>query len=121
MNLAAYDKVGSITKVKSKRYSSNNYPYIVTREIKKRKYYCYVSRYDPASDNNVLYLVLLDDKPEDRQVCRTRMDDYGRLKFNLSPAAEIYDIKPNVKYDVSISVETQADDGDIYRVDISMI
>ena len=49
------------------------------------------------------------------------MDDYGRLKFNLSPAAEIYDIKPNVKYDVSISVETQADDGDIYRVDISMI
>ena len=117
MNLSAYDKIsGSPTK--SKLYMSNNYPYIVTREVKYRKYYCFVKRYDPSIETDNLFLVLLDDKPEDRQVARVRRDDYGRLKFNLSQARDIIDLVPNKKYNIGLYLETQADDGDIYRIEL---
>ena len=116
MNLAAYDSITnnkSVTKVCT--YST--YPYIITREVRYRKYYCYVKRYEPNLGNNVLYLVLLDDKPIDRQVCKTRLDNYGRLKFNLSSVKNIFNL--NIKqYNIKLSIETQADDGDIYKIEL---
>lgn len=118
MNLVAYDKVGT-TIHKSKIYNDNKIPYIVTREVRKRKYYCYVKRYDPEKGCNVYFLVLLDDAPTDRQYCRTRMDDYGRLKFNLGPIQEIVRGKFEDKIlNIVLSQETIADDGDIYRIEI---
>ena len=118
MNLAAYDSITnnkSVTKVCT--YST--YPYIITREVKKRKYYCYVKRYEPNLGTTLLFLVLLDDKPDDRQVCKTRQDEYGRLKFNLSPAVEVFNLIPNHRYDVELTLDTEADDGDVYKVNIS--
>lgn len=117
MNLSAYDKIsGSPTK--SKLYMSNNYPYIITREVKYRKYYCFVKRYDPSTETDNLFLVLLDDNPEDRQVAGVRRDDYGRLKFNLSQARDIINLVPNKNVNVHLTLETQADDGDIYRIEL---
>ena len=66
-----------------------------------------------------MFLVLLDDKPDDRQVCKTRQDEYGRLKFNLSPAVEVFNLIPNHRYDVELTLDTEADDGDVYKVNIS--
>ena len=118
MNLVAYDSIINSSN-KTKIYTNCNYPYIITREVKKRKYYCYVKRYEPDLGTNILYLVLLDDKPNDRQVCKTRQDEYGRLKFNLSPASSVINLIPNKRYDVELSLETEADDGDIYKVNIN--
>ena len=118
MNLAAYDSIGGKSS-KTKIYTCSNYPYIITREVKKRKYYCYVKRYEPNLGTTLLFLVLLDDKPDDRQVCKTRQDEYGRLKFNLSPAIEIFNLIPNHRYDVELILDTEADDGDVYKVNIS--
>ena len=118
MNLAAYDSIGSKSG-KTKIYTCSNYPYIITSEVKKRKYYCYVKRYEPNLGATLLFLVLLDDKPDDRQVCKTRQDEYGRLKFNLSPAIEIFNLIPNHRYDVELILDTEADDGDVYKVNIS--
>ena len=119
MNLAAYDNINDVKYSKTKIYSCSNYPYIITREVKKRKYYCYVKRYDPNLGINILFLVLLDKKPDDRQVCKTRQDEYGRLKFNLSPAISVFNLIPNNRYDVELTLETEADDGDIYKVEIN--
>ena len=117
MNLAAYDKLNSNSN-ESKLYLSNNYPYIITREVKYRQYYCFVKRYEPSIDDSVFYLVLLDDKPSDRTVNKTRRDNYGRLKFNISTLANKNNIFKSGKVDISLSLETQADDGDIYKLDI---
>lgn len=117
MNLSAYDKISG-PPTKTIIYNSNNYPYIVTREVKKRKYYCYVTRYEPNTNEYNIFLVLLDDKPTDRCVAKVRMDNYGRFKFNLSRIKSVINIKENKSIGVNLSLETEADDGDIYKIDL---
>lgn len=117
MNLAAYDKVSG-TPTKSKIHTYSGFPYIITREVKYRKYYCFVTRYEPTINDTILYLVLLDDNPPDRPVARTRRDNYGRLKFNMSILANKYNIPQSKQVNIKLSRETQADDGDIYKLEL---
>ena len=117
MNLAAYDKING-TPTKSKIHTYSGFPYIITREVKYRKYYCFVTRYEPKINDTILYLVLLDDNPTDRAVVRTRRDNYGRLKFNMSILAGKYNIPQCKQTNIKLSLETQADDGDIYKLKI---
>ena len=117
MNLSAYDKVTTTTS-QTKLYLSNKYPYIVTREVKYRKYYCFVTRYEPSFNDTILYLVLLDDKPSDRTVAKTRRDDYGRLKFNMSIVGNKYNFPVGNNPRIKLILETEADDGDIYKIEI---
>ena len=108
MNLVAYDKVSG-TPTKSKIHTYSGFPYIITREVKYRKYYCFVTRYEPTINDTILYLVLLDDNPPDRAVAKTRRDNYGRLKFNIPQGKQV---------NINLSQETQADDGDIYKLEL---
>ena len=117
MNLAAYDKVSN-TPTKSKIHTYSGFSYIITREVKYRKYYCFVTRYEPTINDTILYLVLLDDNPPDRAVAKTRRDNYGRLKFNMSIIANKCNISQSKQVNVKLSLETQADDGDIYKFEI---
>lgn len=117
MNLSAYDRIKS-NPTKSKIYINNSYSYIITREVKHRKYYCFVKRYEPSTDENVLFLVLLDDKPDDRTVSKVRIDNYGRYKFNLSVIRDYLDVSKNKIIDIKLTLETEADDGDIYKLEI---
>ena len=117
MNLVAYDKVSG-TPTKSKIHTYSGFPYIITREVKYRKYYCFVTRYEPKINDTILYLVLLDENPPDRAVARTRRDNYGRLKFNMSILAGKYNIPQGKQVNVKLSIETQADDGDIYKLEL---
>lgn len=116
MNLSAYDTIDSIKK-KTRVYNNRTlYPYIITREVKYRPYYCYVKRYSPALDCNVYFLVLLDDRPGDRKVYHTRLDSYGRIKLSL--ATLLKEFNNNIINDVSIKLDTHTDDGDIYILDM---
>ena len=67
-------------------------------------------------NDTILYLVLLDDNPPDRTVAKTRRDNYGRLKFNMSILAGKYNIPQGKQINVTLSSEIQADDGDIYKL-----
>lgn len=117
MNLSAYDKIKN-DKTDCKIYNSSGFPYIITKTINYRKYYCFVTRYEPRINDTILYLVLLDDNPLDRPVAKTRRDDYGRLKFNLSIIANKHKILKNKNINISLCLETHADDGDIYKLEI---
>ena len=117
MNLVAYDKVTSAP-TKSKIHTYSGFPYIITREVKYRKYYCFVTRYEPTINDTILYLVLLDDNPPDRAVARTRRDNYGRLKFNMSILAGKYNIPQGKQVNIKLSNETHSDDGDIYKLEL---
>ncbi len=117
MNLVAYDKVSG-TPTKSKIHTYSGFPYIITREVKYRKYYCFVTRYEPTINDTILYLVLLDDNPPDRAVAKTRRDNYGRLKFNMSIVAGKFNIPQSKQVTINLSLETQADDGDIYKLEL---
>ena len=117
MNLAAYDKISG-TPTKSKIHTYSGFPYIITREVKYRKYYCFVTRYESIINDTILYLVLLDDNPPDRAVAKTRRDNYGRLKFNMSILAGKYNIPQSKQVNLNLSLETQADDGDIYKLEL---
>ena len=117
MNLAAYDRISG-TPIKSKIHTYSGFPYIITREVNYRKYYCFVTRYEPDIKETVLFLVLLDENPSDRAVAKTRRDDYGRLKFNMSILAGKYHIPQGKQLNVIITEETHADDGDIYKIEI---
>jgi len=117
MNLVAYDKVSG-TPTKSKIHTYSGFPYIITREVNYRKYYCFVTRFEPTINDTILYLVLLDENPPDRAVARTRRDNYGRLKFNMSMLCGKYYIPQGKQVNVIVSRETQADDGDIYKLEL---
>jgi hypothetical protein len=117
MNLVAYDKVSSAP-TKSKIHTYSGFPYIITREVNYRKYYCFVTRYEPTINDTILYLVLLDDNPPDRAVAKTRRDNYGRLKFNMSILAGKFNIPQSKQVIINLSLETQADDGDIYKLEL---
>lgn len=117
MNLVAYDKVSG-TPTKSKIHTYSGFPYIITREVKYRKYYCFVTRYEPTINDTILYLVLLDENPPDRAVAKTRRDNYGRLKFNMSILAGKYNIPQGKQINIKLNTETQADDGDIYKLEL---
>ena len=117
MNLIAYDKVSG-TPTKSKIHTYSGFPYIITREVNYRKYYCFVTRFEPTINDTILYLVLLDENPPDRAVARTRRDNYGRLKFNMSMLCGKYYIPQGKQVNVIVSRETQADDGDIYKLEL---
>lgn len=117
MNLIAYDKIDYI-KNNSKIYIYNNHPYIITRDVVYRKYYCFVTRYEPDAKNTSIYLVLLDDKPPDRPVAKTRKDEYGRLKFNMSILSNKFKLPQSNKINIDIVLDTHSDDGDIYKLEI---
>ena len=116
MNLVAYDKISS-TPTKSKIHTYSGFPYIITREVKYRKYYCFVTRYEPSFNDTTLYLVLLDEKPSDRTVAKTRRDNYGRLKFNMSIVGNKYNIPVDKNNKIKLILETEADDGNIYKLE----
>lgn len=117
MNLAAYDKIDYV-KSDSKIYIYNKHPYIVTRNVVYRKYYCFVTRYEPDVKDTSIYLVLLDDKPPDRPVAKTRRDEYGRLKFNMSIINNKLKLPQCNHFSIKITTDTHSDDGDIYKLEI---
>lgn len=118
MNLVAYDKISNRTD-KTKTWIDTKKGIILSREINRRKYYTYVKRFDPQLCLTIYFLVLLDDNPGDRQVYRTKTDDYGRLKFSINPIASEYGLyNLDNGANISLSHIESADDGDIYRFNL---
>ena len=118
MNLSAYDKV--YDKVdKTTSWIDTNKRILYSKELSFRKYYTFVKRFEPEISSTVFFLVLSDNVIENTKTFRTKIDDYGRCKFNIS---SIYNdlslnyLKPN--FNVTITLDKHDIDGDIYKLNL---
>ena len=117
MNLSAYDTISNKLN-KRKTWLDNNKQVIISREVNKRPYYTFVKRYEPELNTNVFFLVLLDDKTPNSQCYITHQDDYGRLKFNVSPIWKELPFTEYIGQNIPLEYIEHTDDGDIYKIDI---
>lgn len=118
MNLSAYDVIHPKID-KQKTWIDIRKHQLLSREINYRRYVTISKRYDKETKSYDYFIVLLDDYPQDRSYSRTKKDDYGRIKISLNSiwkesSLNYYDADTNI----SIELEEQADDGDIYRLSL---
>ena len=118
MNLNAYDEISPKID-KQKTWIDVRKHLILSREIKYRQYISVSKRYNPTDHCYDYYIIVLDDKPDDRSFTRTRRDDYGRIKIRVNHIWQESSLRYFEK-DTNISIELveQADDGDIYKLNM---
>lgn len=118
MNLAAYDSVEEKVD-KTKSWINVNYKSIFSRELPKRRYNTLSKRYDPNTQSTNYYIIMLDDYNENFKCNNTFVDNFGRVKINISSIWNKTSLS-NIKRDVNVSLEhiEHTDDGDIYYLDI---
>ena len=91
----------------------------MSREIAHRRYVCFGKRYNNREDENIFFIIILDDPPEDRTYARLIFDDYGRAKINIKSMwneCKFYLIKKSKN--IKIEHVESTDDGDIYRIEL---
>lgn len=118
MNLSAYDYIKPKVD-KTKTWILTRRHEIASREFPIRKYVTYSKRYNPEKECTDYFIILLDDRPMDRESIRYHIDDFGR--FKVSAESIWYESGLcNFKYDVNINVSLveHTDDGDIYKLDL---
>ena len=117
MNLSAYDTIKTIDKTKT--WVDTRRWCLLSREIKYRKYYCISTRYNTNTRSTDYYIILLDEEATDRKCKRTFVDSYGRIKISLK---EIWTkcglINITENSNIILVPEENADDGDIYYLDV---
>ena len=109
MNLIAYDKIDNKID-KTKTWLDHNNKRIVSKQIKYRTYYAFGKRYNPNTDKEEFYLIILD-----RPCYKTIRDNYNRLKYNLGSVYN--DCFKEVNKDISINLilDSSQEDGEVYR------
>lgn len=118
MNLSAYDNI--TPKIdKTKTWIEPKRKLLLSREIKFRKYFTLSKRYNPKYNITNYYIILLDNKLQDRVCTSTKIDDYGRIKISLNQIwneSGLCDRADN--FNISVNHLTKDADGDIYYLDI---
>ena len=118
MNLNAYDEITEKVD-KTKTWIDVNKHLLLSREIKFRKYYVLSKRYNTETKVYDYYIILLDNKPIDRQSYRTKIDDYGRIKIRLyNLYNESYLCFLTQDTNISIECIESDEDGDVYQLDV---
>lgn len=118
MNINAYDPVQEKidkqrTWVEVKRHR------LLSRELPFRPYHIICKRYNTETRDNDYYIILLDDKPENRVYYKTQKDEFGRIKVNLKSIWSESTLKYITKNEnIAVFLEEHTDDGDIYKLDI---
>lgn len=118
MNLSAYDNVENVLD-RTKTWVLVKSKELLSREIKKRRYYTLTKRFNITSGLYEYFLVLLDDRFPSNVCKLSHIDNYGRLKLSIKSIWGITMLS-SLKYDTNIGIEhiEHTDDGDIYRLDI---
>lgn len=82
INLNVYETTQKLNKTKT--WLNVNKCQLLSREIKFRKYYTISIQIDPLTKEEVFHLILVDDPNIPLKLNSVKVDDYGRLKFNLN-------------------------------------
>lgn len=118
MNLSAYDVVEEKLD-RNKTWILVKSKEILSREIKKRRYYAFIKKWNPNQSIFEYFLLLLDAKAPNIVCHYAHIDNFGRLKLN---ARSIWDVSSLWKYDKTSNIGIEhiehTDDGDIYKLDI---
>ena len=118
MNLNAYDDI--IEKIdKRKTWIDVRKQLLLSREIKFRPYYTLTKRFNSNLNNYDYFIILLDNKPENRVSYNTKKDDYGRIKlklYELYTESDLVYLEKDTNINIKL-VDTD-DDGDVYQLDI---
>ena len=118
MNLNAYDNVNDKVD-KNKSWINIKKKQLLSREINKRKYSTLIKRYDPQTNTNYYYVAITDTPPKDKDFKLLKIDDYGRVKINLSSIWNKTYLE-QLESDCNIMIENVdcGDDYDIYLIDV---
>lgn len=117
MSLIAYDD-GYEKVDKTKTWILSRTRQLLSREIKYRPYICLLKRYDSSSGINNFYLALLDNKDNTKTCKRTFVDNYGRLKINVSSVLAERGINTTKDFNISIDVVESTNEYDVYYLSI---
>lgn len=118
MNLNAYDNVTEKLD-KTKTWVDIKSKTIFSKEIKYRPYISLLKRYDVRINSSFYYLALLDEPPIDRKYKTTFVDEYGRIKFNISSIwKETYLTRLGSNCNICIDLVESEVDGDVYLLDV---
>jgi len=116
INLNVYDEIKHKID-KNKTWLDVKYKRLMSREISFRTYYSIGKRYNPATNNTSYYIIILDDKPENRNVSYLKKDDYGRVKIPVKSIwKECNFDKYNCDTQVELNLVDYADNADVYEV-----
>lgn len=118
MNLAAYDKPNIIDNNKS--WIDTKKKILFSRQLVCRKYIAFGTQYDTEQNYTKIYIILLDEKPEDRPSCKVIINDSGVFKINIKSIFCSLGITTyNDRYiNAYLSHTEHTDDGDIYELTI---
>lgn len=118
MNLNAYDNV--IEKVdKTKTWVDIKSKTLFSKELKYRPYISLLKRYDVKTNSSSYYIALLDKPPINRKYKTTFVDEYGRIKFNMSSIwKETYLKRLESNCNICLDLIEREVDGDIYLLDV---
>lgn len=118
INLNAYDSI--VDKIdKTKTWIDIDKRQLLSREIKFHKYYILTKRFNTKLNIYEYFIILLDEKPNDRISYQTKVDDYGRIKIRLYELYKESDLNTFTKnVNININLIDHQDDGDVYQLDI---
>lgn len=118
INLNEYD-ITSIKIDKTKTWIDIARKKLISKEIKVRKYNCICKKYNTDTKEYEYFIIMLDTPPTDRRSHKTFVDDYGRIKINLSTIWN-ESCLANYKKDTNIDLllVDSEDDGDVYKLNL---
>ena len=118
MNLSAYDSINNKID-KNKSWVDIKKKQLLSREINKRQYSTLVKRYDAQTNTNSYYVAITDTPPKDNVCKKLKIDDYGRVKLNLTPIwNETYLSQLDSNCNIMIERVEHDSDCDIYFIDV---
>ena len=118
MNLNAYDNITE-TINKTKTWVDIRRKQLISREITYRPFTCILKRYNSTTNITSYFIALLDNPPKDRTYKRTILDDYGRIKINLSSIwKETYLNQLESNCNVICELIESDRDGNVYFLDV---
>lgn len=116
MNLNAYDNIKDKIN-KNKTWIIIKKRLLLSREIKYRKYYTFLKRFDLESQTYDYYIALFDSKIEDRIIFDTKRDDYGRIKIKLQSVFNEFNfIELDKDCNIIIECVDKQKDGEVYKI-----
>lgn len=118
INLNAYDNIVEIID-KKKTWTNVSKKQILSRELKYKKYAYICKRYNNITNIYSYFIILLDEKPYDKTIVRTKRDNYGRIKINIGSIwneTSLSDLSKDIN--ITIKLVDEDDDSIVYQLDI---
>lgn len=118
MNLNTYDNITEKLD-KTKTWVDINKKLLISREIKYKPYVSILKRYDFKTNSYSYFIALLNNPPVDKIFKKTIIDDYGRIKINLSNIwKETYLSQLESNCNIICELVENDKDGVIYLIDV---